>query len=160
MVRRLRQFSACIMVAACWKTGQLSGLLTTWESWRIILKAHPWSPIFEPKPQWLAKVVTSMQSAVESNKLTQGDARSLQGKLIHLSSACEGKVSRGQVHGFKEYISSNSFLLTEELKSNLLFHLSLIQLQPWKIVRLENSTIRPVIVYTDAACEPNDEGFP
>jgi hypothetical protein len=113
----------------------------------------------KPKPQWLAKLVDSMQSAVNSNKLTQGEARSLQGKLIHLSSACEGKVSRGQVHGFKEYISCNSFLLTDELKSNLLFHLSLIQLQPWRIVRLENSTIRPIIVYTDAACEPNGESF-
>jgi hypothetical protein len=113
----------------------------------------------KPKPQWLANLVEFMQTTIQANKLTLGEARSLQGKLIHLASACEGRIGRGQVHGFKDFIALNSVVLSKELRANILFHLSLIELRPWRSIRLTNSTERPVVIYTDAACEHSDAGF-
>ena len=40
----------------------------------------------------------------------------------------------------------------------LLFHLSLIELRPWRCVRLSTSTLTPVVIYTDASCEAAEDG--
>ena len=51
-----------------------------------------------PKPQWLARLTTTLQEPLESGKLSV--------MLLDLStSACEGRVARGQVHAFKAFIA-------------------------------------------------------
>ena len=107
----------------------------------------------QPKPQWLAGLVQGLQTAVETKKLCTGTARSIQGKLLHFSAACEGKVARGQVHAFKDYILLQASELTPQMFANLRFHLALIEMKPWKIVNLASSRESPIVIYTDAACE-------
>ena len=61
----------------------------------------------KPKEEWLQRLVILLKGSIASGKLVVGMARSIQGKLLHLSSACEGRVARGQAYAFKEAVEFN-----------------------------------------------------
>ena len=86
----------------------------------------------KPKSQWLDRLVTLLQGSISSGKLVVGMARPIQGKLLHLSLACEGRVARGQVYAFKESVELNRKEWSDELKANLEFHVALSELKPWE----------------------------
>ena len=69
----------------------------------------------QPKPAFVDKLVTKLQETLAKGYLPPGDARSIQGKLLHLANAVEGRVARGQTFAFKAFIAEGAGQLPHDL---------------------------------------------
>jgi hypothetical protein len=112
-----------------------------------------------PKQPFVDKLRSTIMGILDSGQMPTGLARTVQGKLIHFSNACEGRISRGQVHAFKDFIKNEGTKLTAPMRANLLFHLAIIDLAPWRTISFQKLCRNPVVIYTDASCEPGQNGL-
>lgn len=107
----------------------------------------------DTKPKFAESLKATMAKALESGKLSTGEARSLRGKLIHQASAVMGRVGRGQTFALFEHIKAGAKQVGESLALNLRFHLFLGQLRPLRSVDILLNRRDRLTVYTDAAAE-------
>ena len=111
----------------------------------------------QPKPAFVEKLVTAISTALDSGQLYPGDARSLQGKLLHFSNCIEGRVARGQMFAFREFLELGVTELPISLRRNLEFHLQLINLRPWRTITTTYGMRPRFTIYTDASFD-SDHG--
>ena len=96
----------------------------------------------------------SINTALTSKKLSATAARSIRGKLLHLSQCCSGKTARGQTFAFEPFCKSGSSVLPLALQRNLQFHLAIMDLELFRTVQLNMSCLRRVTIYSDASAVP------
>ena len=104
-----------------------------------------------PKDEFVTNIQRQMIAALQSGHLAHGDARSLRGKLLHLSNSMTGRVGRGQTYAFEQLLQSESTAIPPALVTCLVFFLRLIELKPWRVFQLTRQSEVDFIVYTDAA---------
>jgi hypothetical protein len=104
-----------------------------------------------PKPEFIKTVTQAIESALTTRTLQHGEARSLRGKIIHMSNGMTGRVGRGQTFAFEHLLQSDSTKLPESLEICLKFHAKLISTAPWRIISLKPKQQVDYIAYTDAA---------
>ncbi len=107
--------------------------------------------LLTPKQGFLDGIVKVMRQALSSGTMQHGDARSLRGRLLHLSNSMVGRVGRGQTHAVEHLLQSDSVVLPPSLITCLEFFLQLIELRPWRIFRFQYQPAVDFVIYTDAA---------
>ena len=105
----------------------------------------------EPKQEFVQGLQTVMAEALESGSMAHGCARSLRGRLLHLSNGMVGRVGRGQTFSFEHLLQSDSTDVPDSLRTSLLFFMQLIELRPWRIFAMSQHTVGRFVLDTDAA---------
>jgi hypothetical protein len=117
--------------------------------------------LLEPKPSFILKLQTQLDTAIDRGILYPGDARTLFGCLLHAASFVQGRVGRGQTARIALHAECATPTLTPELRASLEFHRALLRMKCWRTVQLCGEDRSKVLIYTDASCEPRREGgFP
>ena len=60
-----------------------------------------------------------IDKALNSGRLTTGEARSLQGKILHQAEGYDGRIGRGQAFAFTDHIKKESSFISSQLQNNL-----------------------------------------
>ena len=122
---------------------------------------HNHTLLIQGKPERVNLVRASILQALDSGHMHTSTALSLRGKLLHLTQAYKGRVGRGQLFGLNEHIATEASQMSTRLRNNLLFHLALIDMAPWRQINLRHESRPQATVFTDASCEPQTHGaFP
>lgn len=104
-----------------------------------------------PKQEFVDGITEVMQQALLSGTMQHGDARSLRGRLLHLSNSMVGRVGRGQTYAVEHLLQSDSEVLPQSLVTCFEFFTQLIELRPWRIFRFQYRSDVDFVIYTDAA---------
>jgi len=105
----------------------------------------------EPKQEFVQGLQAVMTEALETGSMAHGCARSLRGRLLHLSNGMTGRVGRGQTFSFEHLLQSESTDVPVSLRTSLLFFMQLIELRPWRVFSMSQHAASKFVLYTDAA---------
>ena len=94
-----------------------------------------------------------LDKAIDSRVLHPGEARSLQGKVLHQSQGYDGRIGRGQSFAFAEHIKMNNLTIGQKLLNNIIFHRTLCDIAPVRKVDVLYNRRPRITIYTDASCE-------
>ena len=109
--------------------------------------------MFSTKQVFKENLLNMIDKALDSGRLTTGEARSLQGKVLHQAEGYDGRIGRGQACAFTDHIRKESSFISSQLRNNLLFHRLLCDAAPVRKVDLLLRQRPRITVYTDASCE-------
>ena len=98
-------------------------------------------------------LLNAIDKVLSSGRLTTGEARSLQGKILHQAEGYDGRIGRGQVFAFTDHIRMGSPFTSSQLRNNLRFHRLLCEAAPVRKGDLPLRQRPRITVYTDASCE-------
>ena len=84
-----------------------------------------------PKPDFAQHIKTYLSPRHwKPGSMAHGDARSLRGRLLHISNIMSGRVARRQTYAFEHLLQSDSPTLPPNLHRCSQFYLQLIDLAP------------------------------
>ena len=109
--------------------------------------------LFSTKQVFKENLLDMIDKALSSGRLTTGEARSLQGKILHQAEGYDGRIGRGQAFAFTDHIRKGSPSISSQLSNNLRFHRLLCEAAPVRKVDLLLRQRPRITVYTDASCE-------
>jgi hypothetical protein len=108
---------------------------------------------FSTKQVFRENLLAMMEKALGTGRLSTGEARSLQGKILHQAEGYDGRIGRGQAFAFADHIRQDSPKMSPQLVNNIIFHKLLCEAAPVRRVDLLLKQRRRITVYTDASCE-------
>jgi hypothetical protein len=112
-----------------------------------------------PKPGRLEDITRDIRRVLDSGVISDGDAASLRGRLMHLSGVCASRLGRSHLFAFDTVSAPGQHDVGPDLRASLLFSLELFSLRPWRDVSLVDHSGH-VTVISDASYEVDDSGIP
>ena len=104
-----------------------------------------------PKPSFITQVSDSITQALSTNTLDHGQARSLRGKCLHLSTGLQGRAGRPLLYAFEILLQSEGTTIPDELRVCLQFFEFAIKNYKWRTFIPLCVRERTVTLYTDAS---------
>ena len=92
--------------------------------------------MFSTKQVFKENLLNMIDKALNSGRLSTGEARSLQGKILHQAEGYDGRIGRGQAFAFTDHIRMGSPSISSQLRNNLRFHRLLCEAAPVRKGRL------------------------
>ena len=116
--------------------------------------------IIGPKEGRVEAIAETVKELLKGRKLTQGDAKTLRGRLLHLASTCAGRMGKGVLYHISQRAEGGNEEWSEGLEHNLVFVWQLLQLLKPRRIDLHMGTARGPRVWTDASYAIDDSGAP
>ena len=116
--------------------------------------------ILGPKEGRTEAIGEMVQDFLSKCKLTQGDAKTLRGRLLHLATTCAGRMGKGVLYHINQRAEGRSAEWSQQLKHNLEFVGQLLKMVRPRRVTLLRGMNRGPRVWTDASYATGDDGMP